>query len=258
MRKAVYTTAEVIRCKEAIAYLVREELPVPQDMRTALTDAQKLVVFPKIVPDGYNIITVDGDEFQAMVTEDYQLCGRLVDDNKIIAWRNDLVNEYNQFIRSLYTDDPYIVSGEQVITNKAVTIKGAIVASADSLLDITDAEVDSVMMGIDGNWLEVNGSYHVFQAHDLKEVKVLMKGYYGQRDYENYHIAKELFVDLRPAHACTVHKSQGSTYKKVYIDLNDVGSCYEANAVARMLNTAISRASEQLVVFGELPYKYSH
>ena len=129
-------------------------------------------------------------------------------------------------------------------------------ASADSVLSITIARTDSVEMGIDGNWLEIGGNFDVFQAHDLKQVKALLNGYYKVGDFENYHIAKELFADLRPSHACTVHKSQGSTYKTVYIDLGDIGSCYEANAVARMLNTAISRASERLVLFGELPLKY--
>ena len=109
---------------------------------------------------------------------------------------------------------------------------------------------------IDPQAIEIGGNFDVFQAHDLKQVKALLNGYYKVGDFENYHIAKELFADLRPSHACTVHKSQGSTYKTVYIDLGDIGSCYEANAVARMLNTAISRASERLVLFGELPLKY--
>ena len=256
MRKAVYTTAEVLRCDIAIKELVRDELPVPQDMRDALRIARSKVVFPEIVPNGYDVIKVDGDEFQAMVDYDYQLVGRHVDDNKILAWRNDVVTEYNDYIRSLYTDDPYIVAGEQVITNKAITIEGMMVASADSILYITKACQDSQQMGVDGNWLTINDNYDVFQPHDWKAVKALMKGYYKQRDYENYNIAKELFADLRPSHSCTVHKSQGSTYKKVCIDLSDIGSCFEANTVARMLNTAISRASEQLILFGELPLKY--
>jgi ATP-dependent exoDNAse (exonuclease V) alpha subunit len=256
MRKAVYTTAEVMRCDLAIKELVLEGMVVPNDMRKALSAAQAQVVFPDIIDNGYDIIKVDGDQFQAMVDYDYQLAGRDVNDGKIVAWRNDVVNEFNEYVRSLYTDDPYLVAGEEVITNKAITIGGIMAASADSVLAITIARTDSQEMGIDGNWLEINGKFDVFQPHDWKEVKVLLKGYYKMRDFENYHIAKELFADLRPSHACTVHKSQGSTYKTVYIDLGDIGSCYEANAVARMLNTAISRASERLVLFGELPLKY--
>ena len=39
-----------------------------------------------------------------------------------------------------------------------------------------------------------------------------------------YSVKQEL-ADLRPVHASTVHKSQGSTYRMVFIDLDDIGRC---------------------------------
>jgi exodeoxyribonuclease-5 len=68
---------------------------------------------------------------------------------------------------------------------------------------------------------------------------------------------QEAFADLRPTHAATAYKAQGSTYGTVFIDLHNIGKCNIPSTVARMLYVAITRASNQVVLFGELPAKYS-
>jgi ATP-dependent exoDNAse (exonuclease V) alpha subunit len=40
---------------------------------------------------------------------------------------------------------------------------------------------------------------------------------------EFFTFKDEAFADLRPIHATTVHRSQGSTYEKVFVDLSDIG-----------------------------------
>ena len=60
------------------------------------------------------------------------------------------------------------------------------------------------------------------------------------------------YVDLRLAYASTVNKAQGSTYDNVYIDLNDIGKCYDKDQVRRMLYVALSRARHKAVFTGDI------
>ena len=53
-----------------------------------------------------------------------------------------------------------------------------------------------------------------------------------------------------------MHKSQGSTYDTVFIDLENIGSCRNPDQVARMLYVAVSRARNRIFLFGKLPTKY--
>lgn len=60
------------------------------------------------------------------------------------------------------------------------------------------------------------------------------------------------WLDLRAAYACTVNKSQGSTYDKVFIDLDDMGKCKQHDQLARMLYVGASRARNQIVFTGDI------
>ena len=61
------------------------------------------------------------------------------------------------------------------------------------------------------------------------------------------------FADLRPVHASTVHRSQGSTYEKVFVDLTDIGRSTRRDVLLRLLYVALTRARGDVVVTGELP-----
>lgn len=54
-----------------------------------------------------------------------------------------------------------------------------------------------------------------------------------------------LLAPIRHAYACTVHKSQGSTYDVAYIDWGDV---YRSEDRARLMYVAVTRTSEYLVI----------
>jgi ATP-dependent exoDNAse (exonuclease V) alpha subunit len=60
------------------------------------------------------------------------------------------------------------------------------------------------------------------------------------------------FIDLRAAYACTINKSQGSTYDRVYIDLEDVRKCKNPNLLARLLYVGVSRARHQVFLTGSI------
>lgn len=77
------------------------------------------------------------------------------------------------------------------------------------------------------------------------------------KNWHDYFELKGLCIDLRAKHACTVYKSQGSTYDMVFIDIGNIGTSYDADQVARMLLVAASRARSRIFLYGQLPPCYN-
>jgi exodeoxyribonuclease V len=70
---------------------------------------------------------------------------------------------------------------------------------------------------------------------------------------EFFTFKDEAFADLRPIHATTVHRSQGSTYEKVFVDLSDIGRNTRRDVLLRLLYVALTRSRGDVIVTGELP-----
>ena len=64
------------------------------------------------------------------------------------------------------------------------------------------------------------------------------------RDYLSFN---ECVVCIDFPHAMTVHKSQGSTYENVFLDIEDVSRCQDFNTQLKLMYVAISRASNKVV-----------
>ena len=60
------------------------------------------------------------------------------------------------------------------------------------------------------------------------------------------------WIDLRAAYACTINKAQGSTFDRVFIDLDDIRRCNSGDQIARMLYVGVSRARHQVFLTGDL------
>lgn len=76
------------------------------------------------------------------------------------------------------------------------------------------------------------------------------------RNWHDYFALKRSAADLRDKAACTVYKSQGSTYGQVFVDIGNIGTSYNSEQVARMLFVAASRARSTVYLFGSLPGRY--
>lgn len=77
-----------------------------------------------------------------------------------------------------------------------------------------------------------------FQSEVEKKINKLYK------EYQNNII--ECFAELNYGYCITVHKSQGSTFKNVFIDINDILTNNDTNETSKCLYTAITRSSKTL------------
>jgi exodeoxyribonuclease-5 len=94
-------------------------------------------------------------------------------------------------------------------------------------------------------------------ANMAKKAKKEGKDTEARNHWKKYFEIKESWLDLRAVYASSVHKSQGSTYETVFIDLADIGANWDAISVARLMYVAVSRASKKVVCYGRLPNRYT-
>jgi len=218
--------------------------------------------WPRIESDGEHIFFYDKkiDFDVAIATR----MGKTHDpqQHKVLAWKNDTVRDYNTWLRKMHGYTEPFELNEVFMTNKPIISGNQIWAPTDSLVRIEDIE-EHEASGIKGYMLlisAVNRSLphlKIFQPADWKKVKPLSNAFANDKNWQAYYYIKEQWADLRPIHALTVHKSQGSTYKEVFVDLKDIGLNTRWQETARLAYVAITRASDRLHIYGSISTDHS-
>lgn len=218
----------------------------------------------QIVPGVVDLL--DDQQMQDMITATFT---QQTKDSRILAYSNNRVMQYNDHIRALRAlPDEYQI-GEFLVNNNSMQLKGGML-SVEEEITIThrapDTEFDIIDPDDPNSALEfrrctiqtsigetfANIPIPVNKAHHIG----LMK-YYGRvKNWPRYFRLKNQYPDFRQRDAATVHKSQGSTYDSVFIDLANISSCHQPHVVARMLYVALSRARHRVFLFGQLAPKY--
>jgi len=230
------------------------------EYREALDDHE--LDWPAIPHDGHTIIQYPNkDEFFKAIKTAYTK-RYAEDDLRIMAWSNKRVREYNDWVRRLQgRTSPYEV-GELVTTNKPLFSGRQIVAPTDSTHYIKSVVKSDRNAGgpdtILGYEIALEGKRDkwFFVPYDWDAASKLAKQYRKEKDWAAFFEIQERWADFRATHASTVHKAQGSTYREVFIDLNNIGNNTRWREVARLVYVAITRASEKVHIFGSLTLNY--
>lgn len=213
--------------------------------------------FPHFVPDGNEILWVPRDKFGDMIDVEFERPDWKYSDSKILAWQNYTAIEYGKYVKGLRSGTPAIQVGDYMSVNsyiyhplKRVSLK------TDEVVLIQDISNEHMVLGVIGKTVRIKDC-DWFCPTDPKDKKkaqlaaakrMSINYVSGSRDIK----IVEYWIDLRELTSQTVNKSQGSTYKKVFIDLDDLAKCHSSNQLARMLYVATSRASEQVIFTGDI------
>jgi energy-coupling factor transporter ATP-binding protein EcfA2 len=191
-------------------------------------------------------------------------------DARILAYTNQKVVAYNDFIRNIRSLPDEYGRGEFLVNNQAIKL-GNSMLSIEEEVEILDQnpETEQIVIGKHNKEniiLEVRrstlrsrlGSYYNNSLLPVDRVHYaeLVKWYSRRKEWERYYYLKKTFPDLRPRDAATVHKAQGSTYDVVFIDIGDISSCHQPITAARLLYVAFTRAKNRVVLYGDLAQKY--
>lgn len=198
-------------------------------------------------PDGFHIQHMSRDDFNDEIIKEFSRPDWKFQDSKVLAWTNKTVVYYNHEIRDTVKGDPQFEIGDYAICNKFVqTYK------TDQMVQITDMSNPVEEHGVLGIVYELNqGASRIFGPLSVAQRNARVKQARAEEDYGLIAEIENNWIDLRAAYACTINKAQGSTFDRVFIDLDDVSRCTSGDQIARMMYVAVSRARHQVFLTGD-------
>lgn len=204
---------------------------------------------------GEGVRFVDGETFKNEIIESF----KNEEDCRVLAYRNEHVENLNKFIRKNVRNTTEFCIGDLVVARNSCTdlhgLTGATKVEFTYKIQDINSDVsnyfgvDCFRVRVDNSWFRtpVNKTAYFNKMKTLKN-----EAKQNPKLWRTYFSLKENILDIRDASACTVHSSQGSTYQKVFIDLNDI--CLAANRdkemFLRMIYVAISRAKQEVIIYG--------
>lgn len=213
-------------------------------------------------------------DFRPMQKKAYssEIYDEFPDAFKTLAWRNAIVDDYNESIReAMYNGnpaDPFEI-GERIVCKAPVLDllkfkdegKPTFIATTDE-----EGTVEAIHPCQHPVFGEIECWNVIFSSSIGRTVSAYMPTRAGRRTYQAradlladqakkdrkrwpaFWQFKEMFADLAPCHALTTHRGQGSTYRTTFIDLDDMLVNYQRNRHEglRMIYTAATRASKSM------------
>lgn len=207
--------------------------------------------FFSFLPDGLHIQHMDREAFDQAILEEFGRQDWHYHDSKVLAWTNKCVVAYNRGIREYVQGDPDFQIGDYAVCNHFVGSKGYSIKT-DQLVQITGISEPSFEFGLQGKYFTVDNAVQKFMPDSLSEKKDLIRQAEAEGNATVLYEINNNWIDLRAAFACTINKSQGSTFRKVFIDLDDIKKCTLGSQIARLMYVGVSRASEQVIFTGDL------
>ena len=222
------------------------------DLSTKFRGTVETGEFFSFTPDGTHIKHMSRSDFDDAIKDEFTDIGWTYSRSKVLAWTNKTVIAYNKAIRNVVKGDPEFKVGDYAVCNKYVYSRKYSIKT-DQLVHITDISPETTAeYDVIGNYFTVDNAFVGFVPKNNADRVAALKAAKADEDYGFIERVSNEWLDLRAAYACTINKAQGSTYDKVFIDLDDIKKCNSANQMARMLYVGVSRARTNVYFTGDL------
>jgi ATP-dependent exoDNAse (exonuclease V) alpha subunit len=152
----------------------------------------------------------------------------------ILAYRNATVNIYNKMIQTRLFGENILQDGQNMILQ--APIKGR--NNGDTVL------IEGVKKLKFGYVLYVNDKQYYMVDDGYNWFKWMLSMDFDRSEYKEW---KDKKIIAKPIYAMTVHKSQGSSYNNVGINMGDINTCYDADTRNRLVFVALSRARRSVL-----------
>lgn len=235
----------------ALTQVVRQAEGNPiVDLSTQFRHTVNTGVWPKFIPDGHHVKYLEGDEFKAEILKEFSRPDWRYLDSKVLGWTNAFVVSANKFIRNHVQGSPNLEVGDYAVCNSYTTI-GKQSIKTDQLVQITGIEAGE-SADVKGTYYTVDNIVKAFMPVSLEAKAARIREAKAKNEISLLYQIEQSWIDLRAAYAQTINKAQGSTYDKVFIDLDDVSRCHNGDQVARMLYVGVSRARNNVYLTGDI------
>lgn len=186
-------------------------------------------------------------EAELSVMVDDHFVNQESENHKIITYTNNMTQMFNRYIRRKKGLPETIVEGDVVVSNSATENKGNGTSLRVEKEYVVRHIGDLVTNDIVPYYPVYLNAGLVRVAQDPDVLAKAIKDAAKDTNWTRYFALKNNHADLRFRYACTGHKSQGSTYHTVYIDLSDMETCFDKKTLLRLLYVAVSRATTRVV-----------
>lgn len=263
----VFTEFETIRLTRVERQAEGSEiLTVNGILRQAMKDSKPFVA---PVVQGNGIQEILPAQFVSAVTEAFTLDTDL-DSQRVLAWTNRRVDFLNSAIRQkLYGRKPdRFYPGERVVTGGPVKRNDEVILGTDEECTVVQYRITEVMDETDGEEYKVyqvilqplftnGGRVVVSVLHEDEEDRVeaklakmsrMARGSTAEsgKIWKQFWAFKDMFANIRYCYCITVHRSQGSTYDRVFVDVKDILGNTVRSERQRLLYVAYSRPRHTL------------
>lgn len=208
--------------------------------------------FPSFETDEKTILWLDLPEFRIAMLNEFARMDWKPADSKALAYTNKTVISMNKFVSTRVTGIPDLCEGDLVVNNRYIRGKTTTVRTDETVevFSIHEGEYDINGTIYKGHYVQVDyGGDVFFMPAKPKDYDKALNSVLGtHRVYE----LQSRWIDLRAAYACTVNKSQGSTYHTVFIDLTDIAVTKSWDHLARLIYVALTRASHKVIFTGDI------
>lgn len=205
------------------------------------------------------------DDDQMYIEIVNQLVAPSEPNSRILAYSNKQVNFFNDGVRGIRQLPALYTTGETLVNNSMLKLNSRQQLSVEASVKVVDARgTRTEYIGRDGEFevqelmirTPYDGDHLVLVPTDKAHYRDLINHFKRIKDWVNFYKLQQQYADLRPRDASTVHKSQGSTYDTVFIDLENISKCTQPDVAARMLYVAFSRAKHKVFLYGRLAERF--
>lgn len=221
------------------------------DLSTKFRHTVNTGEFFSFKPDGEHIKYLSRGEFMQAIEAEFTRPDWRYQDSKILAWTNKCVIGFNHYVSERVKGDPNFQVGDYAVCNTFISMNRASIKT-DQLVQITTIEEETTEHDVAGNWITVDYTLRAFHPKSLQERNARAKLARADNDIGIAAEIESQWIDLRAAYACTINKAQGSTFDRVFVDLDDIRRCNSGDQIARMLYVGVSRARHQVFLTGDL------
>lgn len=200
--------------------------------------------------DGTHLVHLSRKDFDQKVIAEFSRPDWKHNDSKILAWTNKRVVAYNNGLRQLIHGTPNFSAGDYAICNTYVNHRSErIMTDSTVLIESIHPSARFAVPGFTVRLVGYNSEF--FLPENFSDKNKTINAARKEDDFGLAETIDRTWIDLRAAYACTINKSQGSTYDKVFIDLDDIKKCASGDQVARMMYVGTSRARSNVYFTGD-------
>jgi len=219
----------------------------------AFIESEGSIPFPKVTLSD-EISYLDNAAFNQKIEDVFITNEELTLHNRVLAGTNAVVQHHNKNLFQMANGRTELVGGDTVVSNNYV--KG--IKTDEEVIIIDKSVYKSAIDFCNGTIFHIqsmSATAEVFVPDQPKQCLKRLMEIVDDHDSLYAREANQLYdsmADLRPLYASTVHKSQGSTFKNVYIDLSSLSYVRDPVALARLIYVSFSRASEHIYLTGDI------